>query len=137
MAKLNSILLIDDDNINNFIVINKLNSLNLVEQIVSVDNGEQAIAYIKECIDSKDKALPELILLDINMPVMDGWDFLEEFTHFKTEEQDQMHIYMVSSSVYNEDIEKSKQYPSVKMFISKPLHKDKMKEIILSRMKNS
>ena len=71
------------------------------------------------------------------MPVMDGWDFLEEFEKFDEEHKSQMFIYMVSSSVYNEDIERSKKYPSVKVFISKPLVKERIAEIIQERMQNS
>jgi CheY-like chemotaxis protein len=137
MKKLKNILLVDDDGINNFIVINKLNSIGLVDNIISVENGEEAILYIKNCINSSIELLPELILLDINMPIMDGWNFLEEFSKLGLSFQEKMHIYMVSSSVYEEDIENSKNYPCVKTFISKPLSKSKLIEIIELRMLSS
>lgn len=137
MKKLQSILLIDDDHINNFIVVSKLKSISLVENIHCVENGDEALTFIKNCIEYDVNDIPYLIFLDINMPVMDGWEFLTEFEKLDAKHLSKMHIYMVSSSVYTEDIERSKQYPSVKMFISKPLVKEKIEEIILERMKIS
>lgn len=136
MDKLKKVLLIDDDNINNFIVINKLNSLGLVDKIVSAENGQEAIDYILTCIIENEN-LPELVFLDINMPIMDGWGFLDVFEKIEKIHQHKITIYMVSSSVYKEDIEKSNNYSSVKMFISKPLTKEKLSELIQLRMTNS
>lgn len=137
MEKLNSILLIDDDHINNFIVVSKLKSIQLVENINYVENGKAAIEFINKCIAEDIETLPSLIFLDINMPIMDGWEFLAEFEKIDHKYTSKMHIYMVSSSVYNEDIEKSKQYPNVKMFISKPLVRERIEQIIRERMTNS
>lgn len=134
MEKLRSVLLIDDDHINNFIVISKLKNLQLVEHINCVENGHQGIDFIKKCIVEDADKLPQLIFLDINMPVMDGWDFLNEFEKFDEIHTSKMHVYMVSSSVYSEDINRSKKYPSIKVFISKPLVKEKIEEIIRERM---
>lgn len=137
MYQINNLLLIDDDNINNFIVINKLKKLSTVKNITSLENGDVGIQYILNCLISDPENLPELILLDINMPIMDGWDFLEEFEKIEESQKTKMHIYMVSSSVYKEDIEKSKEYKSVKRFISKPLTKEVLSEIIQLRITNS
>lgn len=137
MKKLNSILLIDDDSINNFIVVSKLKSIQLVENINYVENGKAGLDFIMKCIEEGLENLPELVFLDINMPVMDGWNFLAEFGKIPQEYTSRMHIYMVSSSVYNEDIERSKQYPSVKMFISKPQVRERIEQIIQERMMNA
>ncbi len=136
MEKLKKILLIDDDTINNFIVINKLKNIGLVENTVSVLNGQEGIDYLQKCI-LENSDFPELILLDINMPILDGWGFLEEFSKLEKTYQNKTSIYMVSSSVYNEDIERSKKYSSIKMFISKPLVRERLNEIILSKIQKT
>ncbi len=137
MSKLKSILLIDDDQINNFIVVNKLKAIPEIENIYCEENGLAALNFIKTTIDSDPTKLPCIIFLDINMPLMDGWEFMEEFEKFDRKYIAQMSVYMVSSSVYIDDIEKSKQYAHIKAFISKPLTKDKINAIIQERMKSS
>lgn len=127
--KINNILLVDDDTVNNFIVINTLNKLDITENIDSVLNGADGIEYIKTKFENDKSRLPSLIFLDINMPIMDGWEFLEKFEEFSEEIKKSCKIYMVSSSVYEDDIAKSKQYTSVKDFVSKPLMRDKILEI--------
>lgn len=127
--KINNILLVDDDTVNNFIVINTLNKLGITENVESVLNGADGIEYIRSKASINLDLVPSLIFLDINMPIMDGWEFLEKFKEFDAEIKDKCKIYMVSSSVYEDDITKSKQYSSVKDFISKPLMRDKILEI--------
>ncbi len=127
--KINNILLVDDDTVNNFIVVNTLNKLDITDNVDSVLNGLEGIEYLKAKIESNKALIPSVIFLDINMPVMDGWEFLEEFELLPEEVKDNCNIYMVSSSVYEDDIAKSRQYKSVKDFISKPLMRDKILEI--------
>lgn len=127
--KINNILLVDDDTVNNFIVINTINKLDITENVDSVLNGSDGIEYIKNMIDNNPQLIPSIIFLDINMPVMDGWEFLEEFEKFAEDIKKQCKIYMVSSSVYEDDISKSKQYSSVIDFISKPLMREKIMDI--------
>jgi CheY-like chemotaxis protein len=123
--KINNILLIDDDTVNNFIVINTLNKLDITENVDCVLNGLDGIEYLKSKIESNKDLIPSVIFLDINMPIMDGWDFLQEFELLPEEIKNHCDIYMVSSSVYEDDISKSKQYKYVKDFISKPLIRNK------------
>ncbi len=127
--KINNILLVDDDTVNNFIVVNTLNKLDITDNVDSVLNGLEGIEYLKAKIEYNKALIPSVIFLDINMPVMDGWEFLEEFELLPEEVKDNCNIYMVSSSVYEDDIAKSRQYKSVKDFISKPLMRDKILEI--------
>ena len=78
MKKLNAIGVIDDDPITVFGIKKMLNSLNVSDTIKTYANGKEAIDDIRRMIDSKE-AVPEVLFLDINMPIMDGWQFLEEF----------------------------------------------------------
>lgn len=127
--KINNILLIDDDAVNNFIVINTLKRLDIADKITAATNGLEAIDLIKSYISDNQNDLPKIIFLDINMPIMDGWEFLEEFEKLDSEIKSQIYIYMVSSSVYEDDISRSKTYQSVTDFISKPLIQEKILEI--------
>jgi CheY-like chemotaxis protein len=78
----------------------------------------------------KPDALPDVILLDINMPIMDGWDFLEWFKEFKENLVKAIPIFMVSSSIDWRDIEKAKSYEEVIDYMSKPLTDGNFFEII-------
>src|SRR5688500_12750579 len=82
MARLRHILLVDDDEISNFVTEDILRDLNLSEEITTSANGDVALSFIREQMESPHKAiaLPELILLDINMPVMDGLTFVEKLS---------------------------------------------------------
>ncbi len=133
-AKLAHILLIDDDAINNFIVINNIKKLNICENISSALNGLEAIEVLKEN-NNLGQAFPDLILLDINMPFMDGWGFLDDFRKLDFLSKINTQIFMVSSSVYQEDISKAKEYPEIIEFISKPLKKECVLEIYNKVMK--
>jgi CheY-like chemotaxis protein len=90
-------------------------------------NCEDAIFELLN-IDNFDE-LPDYIFLDINMPVMNGWDFLDVFDRMRIDPFGKIEIYIVSSSVFAEDIDKSRSYPTVKEFISKPLNQEKLKHV--------
>src|ERR1700712_1618420 len=78
MKKLNTVLLVDDDRITNFINQRLIEKLNITQNVTALLNGKEAIDYIKTTNLEK-KQLPDLILLDINMPVMDGFEFVNSF----------------------------------------------------------
>ncbi len=96
-------------------------------EICAKHNGQLAIDYIKDLVENHEQ-LPQLVLVDINMPILNGWEFIEAFEALNLEVKNDM--YMLSSSVYENDIEKAKSYKSVKGFISKPLSIDRLKELI-------
>ncbi|MBB6108128.1 MULTISPECIES: response regulator [Mucilaginibacter] len=124
-----SVLLIDDDEINNFISIKLIKKALLNTEIMACLNGKFAIEQLSD-IQRKDPAkMPDYILLDINMPIMNGWEFLDEFKRLNIDPQGKSKIYIISSSVFSNDINKAKSYPLVKDFISKPLNVEKIKEL--------
>lgn len=122
-----NLLVIDDDDINIFIIKKIVEKTGFEINMVAKSNGLQAIDYIKETI-AEHKPLPHLVLIDINMPVMNGWEFVEAYQTLNIEEI--VDLYILSSSVYENDIEKTKSYQSVKGFISKPLSIERLKELI-------
>lgn len=125
-SKIN-LLVIDDDDINIFIISKIVEKTGFDVDLCAKHNGQLAIDYIKELVEN-DQPLPQLVLVDINMPILNGWEFIEAFETLKLDEPNDM--YMLSSSVYENDIEKAKSYKSVKGFISKPLSIDRLKELL-------
>ncbi|WP_343533684.1 response regulator [Pedobacter sp.] len=125
-SKIN-LLVIDDDDINIFIISKIVEKTGYDVEICAKHNGQLAIDYIKDLVDSQ-QALPQLVLIDINMPILNGWEFIEAFEALDLKATNDM--YMLSSSVYENDIEKAKSYKSVKGFISKPLSIDRLKELL-------
>lgn len=118
LNKKTRLLVVDDDNINMFIVRKIIEKSGFEIDLVFKSNGLQALDYLKDLI-STDKALPNLMLTDINMPLMDGWELIDNCLNLNI--LGQTNTYVLSSSVYEEDLEKIKMYPDLKGFISKPL----------------
>lgn len=122
--------MIDDDEINNFIA-QKLISKSLIDTKITVfTNGEDGLSFLKKGINNESN-LPDIIFLDLNMPTMNGWDFLDIY------EKDILPfiikktiIHIISSSVYRNDILKAENYNFIDKFISKPLSVDKIKELL-------
>lgn len=125
MKKLERIMLVDDDqdtNLYNEIV---LNNMNAAEHIVVFQNGKDALNYIVEKDDRVD-----LILLDINMPVMNGWQFIEQYEQLHKDKQTAVVVVMLTSSINYDDRKRSEAYESIAKFINKPLNAQLIKEIL-------
>ncbi|KEQ28988.1 response regulator [Pedobacter antarcticus 4BY] len=121
-----NLLVIDDDDINIFIIKKIVEKTGYDAKMVAKTNGQLAIDYLKD-LQQNDISFPDLILIDINMPVLNGWEFLEVYEKLGILQDSDM--YMLSSSVYENDIEKAKTYKTVKGFISKPLSIERLIEL--------
>ena len=124
-----SVLLVDDDEINNFISIKLIKKALLNTEIMACLNGKFAIDQLVEIQRKDPDKMPDYILLDINMPIMNGWEFLDEYKRLNIDPVGKCKIFIISSSVFSNDINKARSYPLVKDFISKPLNVDKIKEL--------
>ncbi|WP_295672795.1 response regulator [uncultured Mucilaginibacter sp.] len=124
-----SVLLVDDDEINNFISIKLIKKALLNTEIMACLNGKFAIDQLVEIQRNDPAKLPDYILLDINMPIMNGWEFLDEYNRLNIDPLGKTKIFIISSSVFSNDINKARSYPLVKDFISKPLNVDKIVEL--------
>lgn len=124
-----SVLLVDDDEINNFISIKLIKKALLNTEIMACLNGKFAIDQLIEIQRNDINKLPDYILLDINMPIMNGWEFLDEYKRMNLDPLGKTKIFIISSSVFSNDINKARSYPLVKDFISKPLNVDKIVEL--------
>jgi CheY-like chemotaxis protein len=124
-----TVCLIDDDRIYQFTAKKILESTGLSKEIFIFNNGEEAINFFRENSQAAEK-LPDIIFLDINMPVMDGWQFLEEFQVLHQDLGKKISIYMVSSSVDDYDIKKSKEYSLVADYVIKPINRERFEQLI-------
>jgi two-component system chemotaxis response regulator CheY len=123
------VFIIDDDPIHQRIAQIMISKYNLFDEYFSYTEAQVALDFLKENTENSE-LIPGVILLDLNMPVIDGWDFLEAFETLKEKLKSIIKIYIVSSSVDEKDLIRSKQYASVKGFISKPLSPDIIRTII-------
>jgi CheY-like chemotaxis protein len=124
-----SVLLVDDDEINNFISIKLIKKALLNTEIMACLNGKFAIDQLVDIQRNDPAKMPDYILLDINMPIMNGWEFLDEYKRLNIDPTGKTKIFIISSSVFSNDINKARSYPLVKDFISKPLNVDKIVEL--------
>jgi two-component system chemotaxis response regulator CheY len=128
MDSKSKVFIIDDDPIHQRIAQIMITRHNLFDEYFSYTETQDALDFLQKNIDNTE-LLPGVILLDLNMPVVDGWDFLEAFEVLKLQLKSVISIYIVSSSVDENDLIRSKQYASVKGFISKPLTPDIIRSI--------
>lgn len=128
--KYQCIMLIDDSDIDNMVNKHILSKNNVAEKIIVFTTANDALHYFKENGDSTDEMIiPSVILLDINMPIMNGFGFLVEFEKHNTNLLDTMKVVMLTSSVDPNDIRRSKEFSTVKSFISKPLSLEHLSSI--------
>ncbi|TAH10177.1 MAG: response regulator, partial [Sphingobacteriia bacterium] len=102
----------------------------LAKNILSFYNGKEAIGFFQDKQNNSQEELPDVIFLDINMPVMNGWQFLDEYQKLNNSLKSAITIYMVSSSVDDCDIQKSKEYSSVAEYIVKPINRIRYQQLI-------
>lgn len=114
------IWIIDDDAIYQTIIDKLILKSGVFSAHSSFLNGKEAINALNNILEDID-SLPDIILLDINMPVMDGWEFMEEIKLIKSKISKQIIIYIVSSSIAVEDKKKSKTYNEIFGYITKPI----------------
>lgn len=124
-----NICIVDDDDIYQFTAIKTLESLQLSKKIIVFSDGEEAINFMLDNLD-KEQELPDVIFLDINMPIMDGFQFMEEYVKIKPNLEKKITIYMVSSSVDPVDVEKAKNISDISDYIIKPIKPGELKSII-------
>jgi CheY-like chemotaxis protein len=115
------IWVVDDDAIYQVIINKIIKRSEMFSSSSSFKNGKEAVSALHKIIE-KTELIPDIILLDINMPVMDGWEFMEEIKTIKSQINKKVIIYIVSSSIATEDKNKSKEFNDVFAFISKPVN---------------
>jgi CheY-like chemotaxis protein len=127
-APINLSCLIDDDKIYLFGMKKLIQKYQLSKAIIEFANGLEALEYFKNVLAEEEK-LPEVILLDINMPIMDGWRFMEMFATIKPNIGKKITVYMLSSSINEHDIQRAKAINDVTDYIVKPVSAHQLQEI--------
>jgi CheY-like chemotaxis protein len=129
MKENEKICIIDDDEIYIFLIKKSLSAIGINNEVISFLNGSDALEDLTQ-LKNHNQELPGIILLDINMPIMDGWEFLTEFRKLNSNNDKKIPIYIVSSSIANEDFEKSKTFPEILDYLSKPVELETLESIL-------
>lgn len=126
--KIDTVCIVDDDDIYQLTASFEIEKTNLVKNIIFFSNGLKAINYFKTEINNVEK-LPDVMFLDLNMPIMDGWQFIEEYTLLKPTIQKLMIIYLVSSSVDQRDMDRAEKISAVYGYMVKPIGRQRLVEV--------
>ncbi|MEM5563612.1 response regulator [Psychroserpens sp. AS72] len=131
--KIKMACIIDDDSIYVTLVKKIIETKKLCDNLLVFKDGKDGIDYFETILQNIEQSgIPEIILLDINMPIMDGWEFIERFTKIQNKFKKRITLYVVSSSINITDIDKAKSLSSVENYLVKPVKIDEL-EAVFSR----
>ena len=126
------VLLIDDSEIDNYINKAIISKSTRITDVVVKTSGVKALDYLKEIEGNLDD-FPDIIFLDIRMPEMDGYEFIENYKALPQENKDKCRIFMLSSSINPKDLERSESYREIEKHLSKPLAHHNIEELLKNR----
>ncbi len=130
MKKLGSILLVDDSEADNFIHTRRFERMEIADEVIVRTNGRQALDYLHTRRPDGTYPRPDMLFLDINMPVMDGWQFLEEYSQLPPERRASVTVAMLTSSVGDADYSRAYSFSVIDAHEAKPLGKDKIRALL-------
>lgn len=126
---LDSVWLVDDDELSNFVNERIIKTEQFADTVVTFTNAGDALAALNAVGGQQLHAAPAIIFLDMDMPGLDGWDFLEGFKQLPQNLKKKIRVYMLSSSIFENDVQRARCYECLSDFISKPLTQDGLKII--------
>jgi CheY-like chemotaxis protein len=126
--KFRKVLIVDDEFVDTYIIKQLMQNCHFADEYVLIDSSQDAYDYISEELNSG-SVLPEVIFLDINMPMYNGFEILEKIETFVKMNNLETKVYILSSSNYKEDIEKAMSFAPVANYFIKPLSEDMLLSI--------
>ncbi len=122
--------IIDDDDIYINLIKRIIETRKLCENLIVFKNGKQSLDYFESLLqDTDEDKIPDIILIDLNMPIMDGWEFIEQFTKIKNRFNKSITLYIVSSSINPIDIDRAKSLNTIKDYLVKPIVMNQLESI--------
>mgnify|MGYP000740103587 CR=1 FL=1 len=128
MKKSINILIIDDSEIDRMILVSHIRYAFANTNLYETKNGEEALNFLNKA----QMKFPNLIIVDINMPIMDGFGFLERYEALYWRKNPQSLVYFISSSVASQDLAMAKKFKSVTGYLTKPFDLVKAKNLLMS-----
>lgn len=129
MRKLSSVLLVDDDQTTNYLSELLFKRLSVADKVFVAFNGQEALDMLREHCEHATEECPALILLDVKMPVMDGFQFLEAYARLPYAEHKAIIIVILTTSLHPHDVERVRRF-NVAGFLNKPLTQEKLDDIL-------
>lgn len=130
--KINNVLLIDDNKVDNFINNHIISKSKVASNIMVKNSGVEALDFLETVRDDYSK-FPDLVFLDISMPIMDGFEFLDEFINFPKVKENRCSVIMLTSSSNKNDFDRAFKYGTVKDYFVKPLTNKMLEEFFINQ----
>ena len=122
---ISKVCVIDDDKLYVSLITMLIKKNHFAEEILVFQNGQEALEYFEENIDNQNEELPEVILLDLNMPIMNGWEFLEAIQPYLNKLlKSNVKLNVVSSTINPDEVSRAEKHGIVHHFINKPISKE-------------
>ncbi len=129
MKKFTSILLVDDDEATNYLHELYIREWGFAENIYKALNGQEALDFLKNN-EAFQRDRPSLILLDVNMPIMNGFEFMEAYEKMEDDFKATQVVVMLTSSLHASDQARASELNTLDSFINKPLSREQMEKIV-------
>jgi len=128
--KLDKVLLVDDSDADNFIHQRVIKKADITHQIIVKKSGQEALEYLSTLVDETLYPVPNLVFLDINMPGMNGWEFLEHYEKLPLNQKAEIIVCMLTTSISETDKKKAETLPQIKSYQHKPLTQESLMEVV-------